>query len=65
MSSAQQENRPGRFATEAQRRHVREMFAQYNLSELSAIRAEIDKLISEKQDSCCSQDQERSRVACV
>lgn len=65
MSNQQQENRPGRFATKAQRKHVREMFAQYSLDELRAIRAEIDKLITLRLDSSNFPAVARSREACA
>lgn len=65
MSNQQQENQPGRFATKAQREHVREMFAQYSLDELRALRQEINQLITLKLGSSTSQAGARSRAACA
>lgn len=65
MSNQQQENQPGRFASKAQREHVREMFAQYSLDELRILRGEINQLITLKLGSSPSLAGVHSQAACA
>lgn len=65
MSNEQQEIRPGRFGTNAERHHLRRMFSQYSIEELRAVRGEINQLITEKLDSSLAQAEVHSRAACA
>lgn len=51
-----------RFSTERERKHLREMFSQYEVAELRRIKKQIEQLISERLDSSTSQAQERSPI---
>lgn len=51
----------GRFETDAERQHLREMFTQYSDGELQRVIAELEQIIRQR-DSLSSQVQERSQA---